>query len=533
MLKEGEIKEARKVDLDSLEEVWPLYHGNEVAIGNLESSLAITTLWTERQKLLNHLDQGNYSVVGQCFSPRGVSLILRELLANPRIRTLAVWGRDATNTGNQLMTFFERGFNEDYTLPGFGPSIRLHEEIPRDELENIRRNVACVDLRGKIGDASYSDAAEAIGTLSSSEKSWRDYGLEYPLADPKADRMPGELVGYQVKGATIEETWLDILDTILRFGRIKEIPGEDSKLDIPDLMAIITGEENHESMVNPNIFRYIPNFPEEVRRYVDQFTSPIHLEGSAYSYGEELFAHNTRGGGVDQIGYIIGKLSGNIHTGRAFASTWNVGRHMKAPEGPCLVGVQFSAIEDEGYYKLLLTSHFKTHDMFSAWPANVFGLRELQRLILERLQEPFHHKDLELRLGPLVTLSGSAHIYGGQIENARETLEEFPPAKNRTYDLKGGLNQDPRGTYRISIISDREIEIQRYNPSAGEIVESEKFRRRSDAERWISDKRFSNPEHGVYLGREIANAFTVIKLRETGIDAEYKQDRRIVFPKRK
>jgi len=523
MSKDADIHEPLRISLDSLVKEWPLYHRNEVAIGNLESSLAITTLWTERQGLLNHLNQDEYCVVGQCFSPRGVSLILRELLANPKITTLVVWGRDGTRTGEQFRTFFEKGFNDDYTLPGFGPSIKLHEEIPKEELENLRRHVKYVDL-GQIGSIDFRNAIDSIKALTLNKNPWRNYGIRYPLTSIKSDKMPGELLGYDCSGATIEETWLDILDTILRFGREKKIEGEDFKLDIDNLRAIVTSDENHRTMVNPDIFRYIPDFEAGVERYVEQFTSPEPIEGSAYSYGEELFAHRADGRIINQIEYIIKRLISNPHTGRTFASTLNVGRHMEAPEGPCLVGVQFSTVEDEGKYRLNLKTHFKTHDMFSAWPSNVFGLRELQNFVLDRLQEPFHEKDLDLELGHLITVSESAHFYGAQVENAQKTLQEFPPHKHRTYELAGKLHQDPRGNYQITITPENELRIDHYDTRSGEIVESEEFGKIYEARRWLADKRFSDPTHGIYLGEEIALAFTAIQLRQKGIDVKYKQD---------
>src|SRR3972149_3271806 len=174
MPKDSDIPEPRRISPDSLKESWPLYHRNEVALGNLESSLAITTLWTERQGLLKHLRPDEYSAVGQCFSPRGVSLIFRELLANPRITTLAVWGRDGTKTGEMFRTFFEKGFNDDYTLHGFTDAIKLHEEIPTSELENIRKNVKYVDL-GHTGSADSRSVAEAVRALPLNGNLWRSY----------------------------------------------------------------------------------------------------------------------------------------------------------------------------------------------------------------------------------------------------------------------------------------------------------------------------------------------------------------------
>jgi len=525
---DAEISKPVKVDLNSLDGMWPLYHPNEVVVGNVKHPLAVSTLWTERQGLEKILGKDEFCAIGQCFSPRGVSLTLRELLINPNITILVTWGRDATKTGEQIKTFFENGFNGDYTLPGFGPSIKLHEEIPKEELEMLRKKIEYVDLRGKIKDSDYKGIAEALRILEKKKGPWRDYGMIYPMKDFVPDKMPGELTGYVARGETVGETWLDLLDTILRFGRVKNIPGEDSKIDIVNLMAVVNGKEDYLSMANPEIFKYIPDFRGGVERYVEQFTSGKHLEGSAYSYGEELLAHETENGKrEDQIEYIVGKLSKSQHTGRAFGSTWNVGRHMKAPEGPCLVDVQFAAIgETEESYKLSLTAHFKTHDMFSAWPANVFGLRELQKLVFQKLQNPYKERGLSLELGPLATISASAHFYGGQTENAQKTLKEFPLSKNRHYNLPGGDIQDPRGNYTVGLTDANQILIEHVD-TTGMIFESKEFGTRTEAEKWIGDKRVSYLEHAVYLGREIGRAALAQRLIQNGIPVKYEQGKRI------
>ena len=534
--KEPDIPEPVRIELDDINTLWPVYRRNEVAVGDLESSIAIVSLWTERQNLLNHLNPDDYSVIGQCYSLEGFNLIVRDLIANPRIKTLVNFGRDLTGTGEMIRVFFEEGVNKDCTLPGLG-SIMVDEDIPMEEIERLRNNITYVDLRKKLKGNDYESLAKVVRGLSDVKEPWRNFGMRYPLVMVEPERMPGELVGYQAKGETVEEVWLDILNNILRFGRKKEIPGEDFKVDIPNLTAIINGDENYTKMIHPEIFKHIPNFEKGVEHYVKQFTESRHIAEIAYHYGEEMFSHDTRNGLVNQIDYIVKKLSSNIHSGRAFASTWNVGRHMEAPEGPCLVDVQFSAInETENKYQLLLTAHFKTHDMFSAWPSNVFGLRELQRLVLSQLEQPFQDKNLELKLGPLETFSGSAHIYQGQVKNAQETIDEFPLDSYRAYNLPGKLIQDPRGNYGITLIEEggkHGISIEHYDTQlGGKIIESEKFYRSSDAKRWLaSNGRFSDPNHGLSLGEEIAKAFTVIDLKERGIEIDYQQDRVLDFSK--
>jgi thymidylate synthase len=46
--------------------------------------------------------------------------------------------------------------------------------------------------------------------------------------------------------------------------------------------------------------------------------------------------------------------------------------------------------------------------MFSAWPANAMGLRALQHHIRDEIAS---QSEYDLTMGPLITISQSAHIY--------------------------------------------------------------------------------------------------------------------------
>ncbi|MDO8467935.1 MAG: hypothetical protein Q7S56_03255 [Nanoarchaeota archaeon] len=536
--KEFDIPNPEKLSLDELVSVWPVYHRNEVSVGNVDSPLAITTLWTERQPLAKRLDVSQYSAIGQCFSPRGVNLILRELLANPNIRRLVTWGRDPTNTGSMLNNFFNNGFNDDYTIKGIDKKVLiLPEEIPLQEFDALRKNIKVHDLRENVREGDYESAATAIREISHSlsKDPWRDFGMRYPLGKETAETFPSEDMGYMIRGVTVEEVWLDILDNIIRFGKVKILEGEDSKKDTVGTFAIVTGNEDYKTLVKPEIFGRIPEFEKSVAKYVHQFTHGDPLEGSAYCYGEELFAHRADGQVINQIDYAVKKLSkkGGEHTGKAFATSYNVARHMNAPETPCLRGAHFMAIspDSDDSFKLHVINYFATHDMFEGWPANILGIRELQKLVLERVQPNFEQRGLSLELGSVSTISGSAHFYGGQLENAKKTLEEFPLIDNRTYTLHQAskLNQDPRGNYSISINQENNFYIEHLHPTSSAVLESETFSSVRQAQRWLAEKRVGDWLHMSYLGAELQKADTVRQLRKAGIQIEYKQDKPIDF----
>ena len=59
----------------SKEENWPTYKSDLVTIGNPNSSKGICTLWTQKDKILQHIDNNNF-IVGQ--PVRQVSNLVRQ-----------------------------------------------------------------------------------------------------------------------------------------------------------------------------------------------------------------------------------------------------------------------------------------------------------------------------------------------------------------------------------------------------------------------------------------------------------------------
>ena len=65
---------------------------------------------------------------------------------------------------------------------------------------------------------------------------------------------------------------------------------------------------------------------------------------------------------------------------------------------PCMQIVDFKNINDV----LCLTAYFRSHDIWGAWPMNVYGLSELLRYVSE---------SVNINTGNITMVSSSAHIY--------------------------------------------------------------------------------------------------------------------------
>jgi len=150
--------------------------------------------------------------------------------------------------------------------------------------------------------------------------------------------------------------------------------------------------------------------------------------------------------------------------------------------------------------------------MFSAWPANAIGLRALQKHIRDAIATG---SSFELRMGPLITVSQSAHIYDDCWENADRLIAKQYAAicQQRSYN-------DPSGNFLIETDGE-EIIVTQTTPGSGEVVQ-QYFS--NDPLKLVREICFSSPaiqpDHIGYLGMELQKAMECLKAGK-----QYIQDR--------
>jgi thymidylate synthase len=186
---------------------------------------------------------------------------------------------------------------------------------------------------------------------------------------------------------------------------------------------------------------------------------------------------------------VITKLAGEIDTASAVMSLWDVKDH-EVGGSPCLNHIWLRVVEGE----LSLTATFRSNDMFSAWPSNAMALRALQFHILDNLESRY---GLDLSIGPLITLSQSAHIYDdcwGSVDNLIAAHYHYRPSY-----------ADPVGYFVIEWI-DGCIVVTHSTPH-GDPVRQYRGRDPLKVVRAIChDNPAIAPDHAAYLGLELARA---------------------------
>jgi thymidylate synthase len=126
------------------------------------------------------------------------------------------------------------------------------------------------------------------------------------------------------------------------------------------------------------------------QRFMEQYAHDL-LEGSEsvfeYDYHGRLFRwgdsleYQGKAVAVDQVAYIIEKLSASAKSRRALAITWNpvIDEHLR--DCPCLQLVQCLVRDGRLQMKVV----FRSNDMLTASGANMFALVHLQKMIAGRL----------------------------------------------------------------------------------------------------------------------------------------------------
>lgn len=493
-----------------------IYKPNQLILGS--GYIAICTGWTPAKSVASKLDPSDYAVIGNLYSPsRGINFLVRNLLANPHVRYLVTINltREDKNSGSVqcLKDFFEngvyRGKNDvgkecwviDSLIKGY-----IDIDIPLKVLNQLRSSVSVV---------SNLDWIVEIKSLNqySTVKPWAE-PMVFPYNEPTSEVKPGPLYGHRIEGKTIAETWIKILQRIKTTGTIRPTGYDGKWQELIDLMAVVTDEPEDFYFPEPN---YLPLDKEYLKNYIPQILDDAdYREGVKYTYGQRLRSWF----GQDQIEKVINKLVKEIDSASAVMSLWDSGtggvnesnlyqtiRRYGRDGGdsdhnhggsPCLNHIWVRVVDNE----LSLTATFRSNDMFSAWPANAMGLRALQWHIRDEIAS---QSDYDLTMGPLITISQSAHIYDDCWENVEQLINnQYQSIVNKEIQSYS----DPTGNFLIetSGYNGYNITVSQLTPSGEFVGKWEGKNPLKLIRQIVTDCPSIQPSHIGYLAREIERA---------------------------
>lgn len=472
-----------------------LYKPNQIIAGS--GQVAVITGWTVKQAIAKRLADHEYGAIGQLYSPtRGISLLIRNLLVNPHVRFLVVMDgtREDRNAGSSqcLLDFLQRGFEagksdlgRDCWVVRSAVTGYIDREIPATVLEHLRSSLTWVSC------SSIETAIQHVQSFAAQgeQEPWGD-PLQFPLVESVPTVLPGPRYGHRIEGRTVADTWVKIIHRIKTTGTIRPTGYDGQWQELINLVAVVTAEPEGFYFPEPN---YLPCDRPFIQEYIAQILDDApYQEGVKYTYGQRLRSWFGR----DQVEQVIEKLIGEIDAASGVMSLWDVQDHEKGGS-PCLNHLWVRVVEGE----LSLTATLRSNDMFSAWPANAMGLRALQQHIRDEIGR---RSDYDLTLGPLMTISQSAHIYDDTWENADKLITQH---YGKICETQRRDYADPSGNFLIEVQGD-EIVVSQTTPGSGEVVQTYRDRQPLPLIRAIcAHCPALRPDHAGYLGLELQKAF--------------------------
>jgi thymidylate synthase len=278
-----------------------------------------------------------------------------------------------------------------------------------------------------------------------------------PVISITADCLP------QAWEKAVLAVWDNGLDVKTQYDKLQDPPSKDATV-------IITITD---PFAEPRIHKNFPGGPAELEAYRQEVVDGIHdhwIDPAAgkwtYTYHQRLFAYcpveNLRVLNapkpfkkVDQIQYIIDKLSDVTHTRRAQAITWMPTADPGTDDPPCLQRIWCRLLADNaGKLLLNMNTHWRSRDLYKAWFMNVYAITDLQRIIAEKISQKINQLVV---VGRYVDISDSLHIYGSYFNDVSKEVAKMrkssftkrawnsthPAFAMMTKEARGKLAKDP------------------------------------------------------------------------------------------
>lgn len=253
--------------------------------------------------------------------------------------------------------------------------------------------------------------------------------------------MKNNIPALLVQGKNIPEAWEKAVLEVWHKGiDIKTEYDKDGDPHSKDSTMIIVVED---PMSEPRIHRAFPGGLEDLEVYRQEVVLGIHdhwikpEEGKwTYTYHKRLFEYEIEEGVVDQINYIISKLSKVPYSRRGQAITWNPKLDPTTDDPPCLQRIWCRIVRTEdGKMSFNMNTHWRSRDAYKASFMNIFALTDLQRELAKEISEKMQR---EIVVGRYVDITDSFHIYGSYHNEFNSFLKtiESRSFEERTWHTK-------------------------------------------------------------------------------------------------
>ena len=236
-----------------------------------------------------------------------------------------------------------------------------------------------------------------------------------------------------IEGDTLPEVWeravIETWEKGFPFRTEYDRPSDPPSKDATVIMVV------RHPFQEPRIHRAFPGGLEDLEIYTLEVVEGIHdhwinpEEGKwSYTYHQRLYGYPYDNRIINQMEWVVEKLSKVPYSRRAQAITWNPALDPGSPDPPCLQRCWFRIKESNGKKELWLNTHWRSRDGFKAAFMNMFALTELQKRIAEEISLRMGEN---IAVGRYVDISDSFHIYGSYFHEFKGFLKTV---KERSFE---------------------------------------------------------------------------------------------------
>jgi len=465
----------------------PVEYQKELMLGNSESSIAICSLWSERDYVARQIGLEAVRVIGNLYSHGpGIEGIVRNLLANPDISKVVIAGKDKSGSAETLKSFIQNGvtksrggwliedaFDQELVAEGYR---LIDSAIPYDAIELVRQNVEFIDLRHASWD-SILEFCKKTPSVAGSYSVPQTFGHSVSTIE----NLNGENIGFRFSGE-LPGMWLDILRTIRKFGTEAQSRYSSYTQEVLDVIAVIDG--NTQQLID--LPHWVGVSSKSIIDYSQQLITGVNLDPEdTYAYGQRM-----RVSQGDQVQFLIEKLAKNPEGRGYLINLWDTENDFlkTSSNPPCLTQVWFRVFKD----RLVADFSYRSHDIYGAWIKNALGDRLLQEYISNQVGIP---------IGETIIISKSAHIYSHNFASIDQLIADHPK--------RWQFTEDPRGNFIITIQND--LIIARHENSSGAYQEISGKSAQSLYKKIWQQGLLSRTDHALYLGSELQKAEQALK----------------------
>lgn len=478
------------------EKFFPLYFAEKLRIINPFGIIGVVTLWSSVDWVIGKFKNGGIdlgketskiAVLGTLYG-EGFKYLLRNLLYNPQIKALLVFGRDRNQSYRYLVNFFNKGVEQ------FEANVEYISTLGQKDIKSVRiieTNYIMDDLIQpgvfatppiikrieNIDLVAVQEASEFVCNFEANGVVGKRIAIEVP--DVKTIFYPSNLRSHTIVDEVPSKAWKSLIHRIFRFGK-KVALKKGERIELQNVKVVIESPQWEDAAT----ILECGFDPENFNNYQRLILSGEMPQDTSYTYGNRLRAYF----GVDCLEKVTEKLKEELDDRSAFISLWDNRKDLTSKEKPCLVSLFFRKICN----KIYLTATFRTHNAGNAWLENIYGLMAIQEYVANSVKSG---------IGPITIISLSISLDPQTLEKAKNIHDRV--ARENIF------KEDPNGYFLITTSECNIILKHMYKGQViGEYRGENPIKIQNELYR---NNAISDVNHAIYIGRQLERAYRCIQ----------------------